>query len=193
MLRAVIRGMEKLSMGMDAMSREQQRTKRLLEAVGGLMLLMVWGVALAQQPLPKQDLAADSVPKAEPAKSDSRLREIDDSSCGAHWLLVKDREHPGGPGKLVRVEGSERAASLAAAPIRHGSSEMEARQMVIHAGDPLIVEQHTAILDARLEAVAVHSAAVGARFEVRLKVGGKRMQARAQAPGRAELLVEVPQ
>ena len=56
---------------------------------------------------------------------------------------------------------------------------------MIRAGDALLVEEHTAVVDARLEAVALESAAKGARFKARLKIGGKVVRAVAISPGRA--------
>ena len=61
---------------------------------------------------------------------------------------------------------------------------------MIHAGDALVVEEHTAVVDARLEAVALAPAAVGAEFSARLKVGGKVVRAGALAAGRAVLAPE---
>jgi flagella basal body P-ring formation protein FlgA len=56
---------------------------------------------------------------------------------------------------------------------------------VIRTGDALLVEEHTAVVDARLEAVALESAAKGARFKTRLEIGGKVVRAIAISPGRA--------
>ena len=51
----------------------------------------------------------------------------------------------------------------------------------------MVVEEHTAVVDARLEAVALGPAAIGSPFEVRLKIGGKVVRVVALAPGRAAL------
>jgi flagella basal body P-ring formation protein FlgA len=56
---------------------------------------------------------------------------------------------------------------------------------VIRAGDRLVVEENTAVIEARLEAVALGPAALGSSFDVRLKLGGKVARAVALAPGRA--------
>jgi flagella basal body P-ring formation protein FlgA len=53
-----------------------------------------------------------------------------------------------------------------------------------------MVEEHTPIVEAHLEAVALGSAAVGEEFDVRLRVGGKVLRAVALGPGRAELQAE---
>ncbi len=61
---------------------------------------------------------------------------------------------------------------------------------VIRAGDRLIVEEHTAVVDAALEAVRLNPAALGSTFKVRLKIGGKVLRAVALGPGRAALAAE---
>ena len=56
---------------------------------------------------------------------------------------------------------------------------------VIHAGDKLILSEHTSAIDADLEAVALTSAAIGKGLTVRLKFGSRTVSAIATAPGRA--------
>jgi hypothetical protein len=58
---------------------------------------------------------------------------------------------------------------------------------VIKAGDHVILEQHTAALDSQLAAIALGPARVGAHFDVRLTVGGKRLHAIALSQGIAIL------
>jgi hypothetical protein len=62
---------------------------------------------------------------------------------------------------------------------------------VIHAGDRLIVEENTRLVEARLAAVAMGPAIAGAPLDVRLTIGGKVMRAVALAPGRAAFESEV--
>ena len=50
-----------------------------------------------------------------------------------------------------------------------------------------MVEEHTPVVDARLEAVALNPAMAGSVFNVRLSVGGRTMRAVALGPGRAVL------
>jgi hypothetical protein len=61
---------------------------------------------------------------------------------------------------------------------------------VIRAGDRLIVEEHTALVDAVLEARALTPAAPGSAFDARLTVGGRVVRAVALGPGRAALQLE---
>ncbi len=58
---------------------------------------------------------------------------------------------------------------------------------MIHAGDHLIVEEHTRLLDAVLEATSLARAREGESFRVRLSIGGRVVNAVAIAPGRAML------
>jgi hypothetical protein len=109
------------------------------------------------------------------------MREIDDAGSGVRWLLIQDPAHRGGPGRLVAVRfdpdgnGPQRSAAFARpAP-------------VIHAGDAVQVEEHSAVVDASLEAVALGSAIQGGPLKVRLKVGGRIVAAVALGPGRALL------
>lgn len=112
------------------------------------------------------------------------VREIDDPNNGDRWLLSRNDRYPGGPGRLVLAAvhrnkyggAPSRAASQAGAASFHP---------VIRAGDRLIVEEHTARVDATLEALALGSASAGSAFDVRLKMGGKVVRAVALAPGRA--------
>lgn len=58
---------------------------------------------------------------------------------------------------------------------------------MIRAGDALIVEEHTAVVDARLEAIALGSASKDAQFKARLKIGGRVVRVTALGPGGAML------
>lgn len=111
------------------------------------------------------------------------VREIDDPHTGARWLLVRDSTHPGGPGRLMLVRGLREG-------VRSGEPGIEPFLPVIHAGDRLIVEEHTAVVEARLEAVALGPAVVGSPLDARLKIGGNVVRIVALAPGRAAFLAE---
>jgi hypothetical protein len=115
------------------------------------------------------------------------LREIDDLQNGNRWLLVRDDAHPGGPGRMVLVAppGDESVGTF-----RLSATGAEKASVVVHAGDRLIVEEHTARVDATLEARALASAAQGAVLNVRLTMSGKVMCAVVLGPGRAALQPE---
>jgi hypothetical protein len=121
------------------------------------------------------------------ALAHSRLiREIDDPNLGDRWQLSRDLEHPGGPGRLVRVAsigngtGSSSMTSPALGP--------RADRLAIHAGERLIVESRSPVAEVRLRAVALESAELGRTFKVRLEIGGKLVRAAALGAGRAEFL-----
>jgi hypothetical protein len=56
---------------------------------------------------------------------------------------------------------------------------------VIHTADRLIVQEDTALVVARLEAVALGPALSGSSLKVRLLIGGSVVRAVALGPGRA--------
>jgi hypothetical protein len=118
------------------------------------------------------------------------LREIDDPHTGLRWLLFRDPAHPGGPGRLVPVS--------AGAPQPAGSDNARLLDPplppIIRAGDRVIVEQETPVIDARLEGTALGPAQPGSALRVRLRIGGQIVSAVALAPGRAALqpVVEAP-
>jgi hypothetical protein len=55
----------------------------------------------------------------------------------------------------------------------------------IRAGDLVVVERSTAVVEARLESIALEPAAIGASFRARLTIGGKVVHAVALGEGRA--------
>jgi hypothetical protein len=112
--------------------------------------------------------------------------EIDDPHSGDRWLLLRNPSHPGGPGRLVM---SARPEGAQAGEAGNRTRPPEVTPM-IRAGDSLIVEEHTAVVDARLEAVALSTASKGAAFEARLMIGGRTIRAVALGRGRAELVPE---
>ncbi len=118
------------------------------------------------------------------------IRTIQDPHSGQSWLLLRNEDHPGGPGRLLLAD-TRLARSIPAAVAESAQKPKGERadhsdgSIVIHAGDRLVVEEHTAIADVQLEAVALASAKAGATLAVRLKIGGRVERAVAVAPGRA--------
>ncbi len=113
------------------------------------------------------------------------VREIDDPATGARWLLERYGTRPGGPGRLVMVWPGGIAAA------RSGTASAAPAENTIRPGDRILLVAHTAVMDAELEAVALAPAAAGDRLRVRLKIGGRVLEAVARGPGRAEWLPEV--
>jgi hypothetical protein len=122
------------------------------------------------------------------------VREIDDPGTGDRWLLERDPEHPGGPGRLVLTGSGESRPRTGerwnAGPETAPGADRTVPLPVIHAGDHLIVEENTAVVEARLEAVALGTAVSGADLNVRLEIGGKVVRAVALGPGRAAFAPE---
>ena len=119
------------------------------------------------------------------------VREIDDPQTGDRWLLLRDDRDPGGPGRLVQVQNARGRTEVKAANVRARELAAAPQKPVIRAGDRLMIEQETPLVSARLEAVALGPAAVGKLVRAKLKMGGKVVEARALAPGRATLEPEV--
>lgn len=111
------------------------------------------------------------------------LREIDDPFTGNLWLLLRDADRPAGPGRLVLA--GQRTGTQQRREIDQMLSAPSAETPVIHAGDALLIEEHTPLVDTRLEAVALGSAVKGAYVRARLKIGGKVVKVEAVSPGHA--------
>jgi len=109
------------------------------------------------------------------------FREIRDPHSGARWLVVSDPNRPGGPGRMLAAK-NDVMATTGSTPGKNVSVP------VIHPGDTVVVEEHTATTEVYLEAIAVNAAAIGSRVDVRLKIGGRVVRAVAIAPGRAALI-----
>lgn len=117
----------------------------------------------------------------EPATaSTSIVREIDDPHSGDRWLLLIDPRHPAGPGRLVRADAVRNKFPLSKADVQKTDTPVPP---VIHTGERLILEEHSPVLDARLDAIALSPASVGGTLRVRLVIGGQVVRALAVAPG----------
>jgi hypothetical protein len=133
-------------------------------------------------------------PQAAGGSSGEVVREIDDPHTGDRWKLMRDPVHPEGPGRLVLVAGPgtepvSTSTSDAEQPAISATKRTPLR-LAIHAGDALIVEENTAVVEARLEAVALRPAAKGAIFRARLRIGGKVVRAIAISAGHAVFATE---
>jgi len=112
------------------------------------------------------------------------LREIDDPALGRRWLLYRDPRHPQGPGRLVAADAPMLDHPNNSATLLPGATRS---LPVIRAGDRVILEESTPIVEARLEAIALIPAFQGSPLKVRLVLGGKIVTAIAVAPGRVAL------
>ncbi len=163
-----------------------------LKAKAGLavMAATAWLPASGQSaPGPAASKVRVAATRAAEGPSGEAVREIDDPHTGDRWKLMRDLVHPEGPGRLVLVAGPGIEPVSASASDRKQPALSATKQTqfhpVIHAGDALIVEERTAVVEARLEAVALGSAVEGAIFQVRLKIGGKLVRAVAVSAGHA--------
>jgi hypothetical protein len=172
---------------------------RARRAFGAVLLALGFSVwAEAQKPVTAVAERADSCPKAPKVAPDATrpdsgsggqiVREIVDRSTGERWLLLRDSGHPGGPGRLVLAgEGAGPDTDGGAGTSPPADSGLANSAPVIRAGDRLVIEEHTRLVEAHLEGVALGPAAAGSALSVRLKMGGKVIRAMALGPGRAAL------
>jgi len=118
------------------------------------------------------------------------VRVIDDPHSGERWLLLRNLTTPAGPGRMVLE--SNRQGEMGQSQPRVGVSGTRPISIppVIRAGDRLVVEEDSARVEVRLEAVALGPAASGSNLDVRLKIGGKVVRAVALGPGRAAFAPE---
>ncbi len=107
------------------------------------------------------------------------VRELRDPHTGARWLVIRNTKNPSGPGRMILSAGEDEN------PL--GCGPKYSSEPIIHAGDRVAIEEHTADLDSSLDATAFDGAAIGSSFRARLKIGGKLVRAVAIAPGRAAL------
>lgn len=119
----------------------------------------------------------------------SAIREIADPHSGDRWLLERDPAHAGGPGRLVRIaSGGSGFPAAALKPNRSAMSRTSAQcESAIHAGERVVLEEDTSLVEARLEGTALSAACAGSAVKVRLAIGGRTVRAVALAPGRAAL------
>jgi hypothetical protein len=137
-----------------------------------------------QSPNPPGRIVVSTSADASIVANGEVVREIDDPHTGDRWLLVRDDRHPGGPGLLLLVAGPR-------PPSFHPEPEREAPPPVIRAGDRVVVEENSPVVEARLEAVAMNPAEAGAVFNLRLSLGGRIVRAVAIGPHRAVFEEEV--
>jgi hypothetical protein len=157
----------------------------------GLLALVAVSMAAAQSPaapVAQVLVSSGGLASVQSPAQEEIVREIDDPHTGDRWLLMRNSQFPGGPGRLVLAAAHRNAAGASG---RTAGEPGEAQLIpVIHAGDRLIVEEHTAVVDAVLEARALNPAVAGAQLEVRLVIGGNVVRVVALGPGRAALETE---
>ena len=155
----------------------------------GLLILLIVSYA---------DLAkAQGVDVSEPLKTlnSNAIRVIRDPHTASRWLLERDPARPGGPGRMVLLsleDGRQFESAKVVGGISNGT--VRANRIlpgpVIRSGDRLVVEENSALVEARLEAVALGQAVEGAEFRVRLAIGGRIVKAVAIGRGRASLAAD---
>jgi hypothetical protein len=120
------------------------------------------------------------------------LRFIDDPGTGRYWVMLQQLDRTKIPPLLVQIPRGHPCVSPDVEVSVEASSPavQNLSRAVIHLGDRILLSQSTPTIHAQLDAVALHAAAVGETFSVRLNVSGHLVQVVATAPGRASLLVD---
>jgi hypothetical protein len=129
-------------------------------------------------------ISSPGPPSAYPAASGDIVREIDDPHNGDRWLLMRDESHPAGPG-FFRLVSTASGGRMDPSQARQTTPGADTPPPVIRAGDRVVVEENTTVVEAHLVAVAMGPAWAGSAFNVRLSIGGRVVRAVAQGPGRA--------
>ena len=117
-----------------------------------------------------------------PAQSGPEKRVIEDAATGKCWVLERDAMRPAGPGRLVQQKGAN-----------HLDPDRDAKrgqQVVIHAGDHVNIADDSAVVDVKLEGVAMAAARSGEIVKVKLSGTGWTVRAEALAAGRMRLIGE---
>lgn len=117
------------------------------------------------------------------------VRIIDDQGTGRRWLLVWQFDRPEAPALLLQMPDSHSCSKFLFADFewRSPTAHQKLSLPIIRPGDSVILSEDSPISHARLEAVALQSAATGQVLTVRLKLGGHLLRAIATAPGCALL------
>lgn len=177
-----------------------RRWKQAGSREAGWKRAVVFSAVLSILPLVAQSgrgasAAAQGAAKAEnPAANGpmEAVRTIADPATGDCWLLEPNLRHPEGPGRLVRKGPGDpschwTAGELGARPTRAGK---RAGMPVVRAGERIVVEEKTPVVDVRLETVAMEPGWTGMVVRVRPRTGGRVLQAMILGPGRARLVQE---
>jgi hypothetical protein len=164
--------------------------RMLIQAVINLFLLsVVWAAVPPAQSStrPEQAMKASirTATGADQSLAGAVVKEIDDSCTGDRWLLVRDADHPAGPGRLMRITRAGRMVPPGGSDETAPEVRERAAVPVVHTGDALVLEESTPLVEARLEARAMSPAVCGGEFDARLAIGGKIVRAVALGKGRA--------
>jgi hypothetical protein len=139
---------------------------------------------------------ASSAAAGKPAAGEEKsMHVLDDVNTGDRWVLTRDTAHPGGPGRLLRLDRPVRIDRQDRQECVDGSEPVANRAvvkpvMVIRGGDRVVVEEKTAAIEARLQGVALAPAGVGELVNVRLTAGGWLVRGMVEESGRVRLVGE---
>lgn len=154
--------------------------------------ILIW-LVLVVAPLFEKAAAADGDRGAPAAAAGQLFRSVDDPALNTRWLLLRNPEHPGAPGRMVEAHsGSTSSAPLpgtghGAAKWQPASSQGKAKEAVL-AGEEILLVSESPGSQLALYGRALSAGRAGDAIEVRLDVFQTKVHARLVAPGRAEML-----
>ena len=117
------------------------------------------------------------------------VRVVEDHSSHRQWLVERNLERPGWPGRVVPLRQQLLCGDEASLRRNSTGKRMAggASDMVIRAGEALIIVEDTKAAHAELTAIAVSNGRRGDEISARLRSSGKLVKAIAAGPGRAAL------
>ncbi len=113
---------------------------------------------------------------------------VEDPALGKTWELVRDCEHPAGPGKLVAVD---RALVKRSNPAYATKTVPHEDALGIRIGEAITLVEESSTSRVAIQAIALEPGGLGKRIRVRLVSGHAVLSATVLGPGRAKLLPEI--
>lgn len=138
-------------------------------------------LTLAVAPLARPSACPEAASGSITREGDGVMRYVEDAALGRTWALLKDRDHPERPGRLVPVARPPRQDGD---PEYISGAVTKPEPMLIRAGDPLTLVEETETLHLSLQGVALDGGTRGALVRVRLARGGAVLPGTVLGPGR---------
>lgn len=163
--------------------------RRMIPTIVFLVLLAVPLIGQSRGAVSAEGIGADK--QSSNGCQLETTRVIADATTHRLWLLKRNYKRPAAPASLVPLSTESPCAFFLTKACGECSHLKSHGQVVpvIRAGDTLILSEHTAVSDLRVEAVALSAADAGEVMTVRMKAGGRLFHALVTAPGQATLLV----
>ena len=154
-----------------------------------VLLISILAIPLLDQSAGEAAERLATVNLQEGARAEPQGRRIiEDPATHQCWILERYLNRPGAPSRLVQMPSGPPCVCHEEQVTRLLTKSERVAIPIIHAGDRLILTEHTAVSNVQLEAIALNGASVGQSLPVRLKIGGQILHAVATAPRRASIV-----